>query len=206
MKFFIIVLLLLFSGCSNKAPHIPKRTKAIPQEDISPSDKEITNAPSPPAYVIVEETLGESFTELYDRSSARLNNIHLACESINGTEIQSGKEFSFNDICGVRSEEKGYQSATILHEKKLEKGIGGGVCQVSSTIHMAAINAGFKVTERHSHSAPVNYAPKGLDAAVSYGYLDFKFVNTSPDAIIIYTWCNNEKIYVKLTHKVTVSV
>lgn len=120
-----------------------------------------------------------SYSTSYGTSSAgRSTNIELATNSINGTILMPGDVFSFNDVVGDRSEERGYKEAGTYVGNKVEPGIGGGICQVSSTLYRAAMRANLRSTERTNHSMVVGYMEPGLDATVSYGYLDYKFKNT----------------------------
>ena len=80
-------------------------------------------------------------------------------------------------------------------------GIGGGVCQVSTTIYMAALNAGLEITEHHNHSEPVAYASEGMDATVVFGVKDFKFKNTTSKDLYIYVWVSEEKVFSKILKK-----
>ncbi len=106
-------------------------------------------------------------------------NIRLAAEAIDGTELFPGEEFSFNDIVGPRTKEKGYAIAHIYSGGEIRDGYGGGICQVSTTLYDAVLLANLNVTERHNHMFTVSYVPLGLDAAVSYGYADLKFQNNT---------------------------
>jgi vancomycin resistance protein YoaR len=106
-------------------------------------------------------------------------NIRLAAEAIDGTELFPGEEFSFNDIVGPRTKEKGYAIAHIYSGGEIRDGYGGGICQVSTTLYDAVLLANLNVTERHNHIFTVSYVPLGLDAAVSYGYADLKFQNNT---------------------------
>lgn len=107
----------------------------------------------------------------------RTINLKLAAAAINGQVIQPGKTFSFNKTVGPRTKERGYLEATIFVGGKKEQGLGGGICQVSSTLYNAVLASKLKIVERHTHSLPVTYVPTGKDATVSYGYLDFRFQN-----------------------------
>ena len=120
-----------------------------------------------------------SYSSSYGTSSwGRSTNIELATKSINGTILMPGEVFSFNDVVGDRSAERGYQEAGTYVGNKVEPGIGGGICQVSSTLYRAAMRSNLRSTERTNHSMVVGYMEPGLDATVSYGYLDYKFKNT----------------------------
>lgn len=126
-----------------------------------------------------KETPISSFsTVIGDNSPGRLTNIRITCGIINGTIINPSQTFSFNEIVGKPTVERGYQEAKIIVDHKTETGIGGGNCQVSSTLYNAVLGTGsLTVIERSEHGKEVGYVPKGKDAAVSYGSLDFKFRN-----------------------------
>lgn len=134
-----------------------------------------------------KETPMTSFsTVIGDNSTGRLTNIRITCGIINGTIINPNDTFSFNEIVGKPTAERGYQEAKIIIDHKTEKGIGGGNCQVSSTLYNAVLAIpSLTVLERSEHGKEVGYVPKGKDAAVSYGSLDFKFKNTTDRKIKI---------------------
>ncbi len=125
-------------------------------------------------------------TVIVDNSPGRLTNIRITCGIINGTIINPNETFSFNGIVGKPTAERGYQEAKIIIDHKTETGIGGGNCQVSSTLYNAVLAIpSLTVIERSEHGKEVSYVPKGKDAAVSYGSLDFKFKNTTDHKIKI---------------------
>jgi len=109
----------------------------------------------------------------------RLNNIVLASEAVNGYILEPGEEFSFNRIVGIRTAERGFKSAPAYSGGEIVQAIGGGICQVSSTIYSAIKDTDIRVTERHPHGRPVAYLPWGRDATVSWGSLDFRFINNT---------------------------
>jgi vancomycin resistance protein YoaR len=110
-------------------------------------------------------------------SAARANNIVVATRSINGTVLMPGETFSFNCIVGKRTVERGYQEAPVIVQNKVESGLGGGICQVSSTLYNAVLRGNLKIAARYHHTYPSSYVPIGMDATVDYGNLDFKFTN-----------------------------
>lgn len=116
-------------------------------------------------------------------------NIRLAAAAIDGTVLFPGEEFSFNDVVGPRTPEKGYVIAHIYSDGEVRDGYGGGICQVSTTLYDAVLLANLAVTERHNHVFTVSYVPLGLDAAVSYGYADLKFKNNTN-----YPLCINARV------------
>lgn len=142
------------------------------------------------------ETDVASFSTNLSGDSARLNNISITCNTINGTTIKNGDSFSFNSIVGQPSAKKGYQEADVIVDKKVEKGYGGGNCQVSTTIYNTALQVeGLNVTERHPHKKKVTYIEEGKDAAVSYsGGLDLKFTNNTGKDIKIYVSSDNDSV------------
>lgn len=146
------------------------------------------------------ETEIASFSTNLSGDSARLNNINITCNTINGTTISNGESFSFNSIVGQPSAEKGYQEADVIVDKKVEKGYGGGNCQVSTTIYNAALEVeGIEITERHPHKKKVTYIEEGKDAAVSYsGGLDLKFTNNTGKDIKIYVSSDNDSVDAKI--------
>ena len=125
----------------------------------------------------VETVLAEFSTTIKSRASNRLNNIQITCSKLNGTTVESGKSFSFCQTVGKATEEKGYKKADVIVDKQVTQALGGGNCQVSSTLYNAILKVSdFKVTERHPHGKKVNYVPEGKDAAVSYGSKDLKIL------------------------------
>lgn len=124
-----------------------------------------------------------SFTTKTTSNSKRNNNVKLSAQAINGIVLQPGEEFSFNDRVGERTEAKGYKGAAAYNNGEVVEEIGGGVCQVSSTLYNAVLKAGLKTTVRRSHTYEPSYVTPGTDATVSWGGPDYKFVNNSSAAI-----------------------
>ena len=133
----------------------------------------------------VKDLLGIYTTYFNSNDINRTTNIRLAAEKINGTLLQPGEVFSYNDIVGPRDIQHGFKEAMEIVNGELVPGIGGGVCQGSSTLYNAVLFAGLKIIERTNHSKPLSYVPLGRDATVAYGSLDFKFVNNSPVPVMI---------------------
>ena len=126
-----------------------------------------------------EKELSSFSTEILTSDPNRNNNIHLTCKTLNGHIVKSGETFSFTDLIGKSTSDKGYKEANIIEaDGDTVKGLGGGNCQVSSTLYNAVSQIpDLEVIERHNHSAEVYYVPLGQDAAVAYGGVDFKFKN-----------------------------
>ena len=144
-------------------------------------------------------TLQAEFSTDYVSSSyERKNNIKLAVSALNNCEILPNEEFSFNDIIGKRTLDKGYKEANIIKDGTFVKGVGGGVCQVSTTLYNALLLSGIDVTEAHKHTLPVSYVPPALDAMVSWGSADLKFTNKTNLPIYIVAQANGQKITFKI--------
>ena len=129
-------------------------------------------------------TIGR-YTTPYKANTAREENLKLACNFINGTIIQPGGSFSYNDTVGERTTARGFKVAHIYVSGTVSEGVGGGICQISSTLYVAMMIAGIPATEHHFHSLPVDYLKKNLDATVSWKSLDLKFVNPYDYPIMI---------------------
>lgn len=192
MKIFVFLILLFLSACAQR--------QEISKEKISfeTMNKNITKEIK---IVEKEETLGEAFTPIIDRGKNRMENIRLASSAISGRMLLPGEEFSFNKVVGARSRNRGYKDAPVILKGEKSYGVGGGVCQVSTTIYMAAVNANLQITQRHIHSEEVAYAPKHTDATVVYGEKDMKFKNNTDDTLYIYTWVSDNKVFSKIIKK-----
>ncbi len=190
MKIFIIafIIISIFSGCK-------QNNNVKEKAEIS---RQAEHTKTLPEVVKTEMSLGEAVTPIIDQNENRVNNIMLACQSISGIEIAPGNEFSFNSTVGERSAQRGYKEAAVLSNGEVCIGVGGGICQVSTTVYMAAVNAGLKIKERHLHSQEVSYAPDRTDATVVYNELDMRFENSTNENIYLYTWVENNNVYAKI--------
>lgn len=128
----------------------------------------------------------------------RFTNITLASSGINNTVVWPEEMFSFNEIVGPRTVERGYLPAPVILMGERNLDYGGGVCQVSSTLYNAAKKAGLNIIERNQHSKRVFYVPEGQDATVNYGYLDFRFVNNFDGPVIIKSGVTGGKVWVEI--------
>ena len=121
-----------------------------------------------------------SYTTTYNTGNTnRSTNLRLACQAINGKILVDGETFSFNGIVGERTAAKGYREAIIYESGQEVGGIGGGICQVATTLFNAALKANFTIVERYQHSLTVHYAPLGYDAAIAWGSKNLRFRNDS---------------------------
>lgn len=139
------------------------------------------------AYINRCLNLKADFTTYYENSTKeRKENIKLASSKINGTILFSGEEFSFNKIVGKRTTENGYKNAKVIQEGQFVEGVGGGVCQVSTTLYNTALLAGLKISEYHPHSLAVSYVPKSFDAMVTDLWADLRFINDTNGIVLIF--------------------
>ena len=145
----------------------------------------------------INSTLGQYSTS-FNNSSARGNNIYVAGKGSSEIIVMPGEIYSFNKCTGARTWSKGYKTAKVIVGGKFVNGEGGGVCQVSTTIFNATLLAGMEIQEVHNHTIPSKYAPRGRDAAVSYGYSDLKFKNPYSHPVYIKNIINNGAITSKV--------
>lgn len=146
-----------------------------------------------------ETELAQFSTKVYSKDSKRQNNITITCKALSTKEIAPGETFSFCNTVGRATSSKGYQEADIYVDGKKEKGLGGGNCQVSTTLYNAVLKVpGLEVIERHQHSGKVPYIQSGKDAAVAYGAYDFKFKNNTGRTIKIIMDNNANNVTAKI--------
>lgn len=148
----------------------------------------------------VEELISSFSTKIYTKDSARQNNISITCSTLNETVVANGSTFSFCNTVGQATSSKGYQEADIFDNKgNKKKGIGGGNCQVSTTLYNAVLKIpSLVVTERHEHSNKVPYIKTGKDAAVAYGSYDLKFRNDTGFDVKITASNNADSVIINL--------
>ena len=139
-----------------------------------------------------------SYSTAYSSGTSRASNIALAVSRINGVVIQPGESFSFSQTILPRTVANGYVEAPTIVNKKYVPGIGGGICQGSSTLYAAMLNAGLPATERHPHSLKVAYIPEGMDATISGNTLDLRFTNTFAEPIQIQATADQGTLTVSL--------
>lgn len=158
----------------------------------------LENTPSPASFV-EQEVSSYSTVIKNKKDSNRQQNISLTCSSLNGAEIKPGDIFSFCDTVGKATPDRGYLEANIIVDGIEKKGLGGGNCQISSTLYNAVLAyPELEIVERHPHSADVPYIEKGKDAAVSYGSHDFRFKNNSNSSVKIYASNTPDDISIRI--------
>ena len=169
------------------------------QEENKSNDNKVTEE-KPKEQQYTEKQLSSFSTKIYSKDSARQNNIKITCNTLNNTTVKNGSTFSFCDTVGKATSAKGYQEADVYdHNGNKTKGLGGGNCQVSSTLYNAVLAvSSLNVTERHSHSNDVPYVQDGKDAAVAYGSYDLKFVNNTGNDIKIKASTNGSSVTISI--------
>lgn len=144
----------------------------------------------------IRKFLSRYTTSFNSGDSNRTENIKLAALKTNGTILYPGQIFSFNEIVGPREKEYGFKEALEIVDGEFVPGIGGGICQVSSTLYNAVLLANLDIVERYNHSKPLSYVPLGRDATVAYDSLDFKFRNNTDGPLLIMTEVEDNKLVV----------
>ena len=150
--------------------------------------------------LLFRDVLGEA-TSKVTGSANRKSNVALAASTFNERILLPGDVFSYNDTTGSRTAEKGYLMAPVYKGGKSVDEVGGGICQPSSTLYLAALNSNLKIVERHQHQFAVGYVPDGLDATVYYGSLDFRFENDTdyPVKLVAKSYKSSGSTYLTVT-------
>lgn len=140
-----------------------------------------------------EVEIGRYTTKFDSSISGRVDNIDLSAKSIYGVVLGPGDIFSFNRIVGERTKARGYKEANVIVDGDFVNGLGGGICQTSSTLYNVALDAGMEIIERNPHSLPVSYVPEGRDAMVNWGTSDLRFRNNFDYPVLIQMKVDREK-------------
>lgn len=140
----------------------------------------------------------DAFTPGGRENENRNTNLKLASEAIDGYVVMPGETFSYNEVVGKRTAEKGYKAATAYSGGQMVQSIGGGVCQGASALYYAALMADLEIVERRAHTYDSDYVPLGMDATVSWGSIDFKFTNNTSYPIKIVSYAYGGGFYVRL--------
>jgi len=138
------------------------------------------------------------YETIYGGDPNRIHNVQLVAQLIDKTLIAPGATFSFNDTTGERTPEKGFREAPVIINGELQNGLGGGICQVSTTVFNAAYEAGLRITARTNHALYISHYPLGRDATVNYPDLDLKFVNDTSRWLLLRTFVGSSSLTVAL--------
>jgi len=139
-----------------------------------------------------------SYTTTYGGTPGRLNNVQLVARLIDGALIKPGETFSFNATTGERTAEKGFQEAPVIINGELQNGLGGGICQVSTTVFNAAFDGGLPISARANHALYISHYPLGRDATVNYPDLDLRFSNDTGHWLLLRTFAGAGSLTVNL--------
>lgn len=138
-----------------------------------------------------------TYTTTYSPGGGRGINVAIAAKKIDDILLMPGDDFSYEDAVGPIAQSNGYTYAPVISNGELVQGIGGGVCQVSSTLYNTQLKSGILPTERRNHSKAVSYVPRGLDATLASGSIDYKFKNTHKYPVVINTYTGGGKLTIE---------
>ena len=147
------------------------------------------------------DILGEFSTDLSTSKGGRKHNVALALSKFNGKVIEAGESVSFNEVTGPQTQESGYNSALVIVNGEFVEGVGGGICQASTTLYNALLLSGSQIDEVHKHTLPVGYVELSLDAMVNEGTADLRFTNISDCPIYINSYVEGNRAYAKIYGK-----
>ena len=139
-----------------------------------------------------------SYQTFYGGEANRIHNVQLVAHLVDKHVIAPGETFSFNSTTGERGEDKGFLEAPVIINGELKTGLGGGVCQVSTTVFNAAYEAGLPIVSRTNHALYISHYPQGRDATVNYPDTDLKFTNDTGHYILLRTWVGSSSLTVAL--------
>jgi vancomycin resistance protein YoaR len=196
----------LIPGRFGRAADVPATERAILRAALSPTHRfarlvvekarpELTTAEA--KKMGIKQVVG-TYTTIYGGIANRIHNVQLVAHLIDQHFIRPGEEFSFNKTTGVRDASKGFLEAPVIINGELETGLGGGVCQVSTTVFNAAYEAGLKITARTNHALYISHYPLGRDATVNYPDTDLRFVNDTHHWLLLRTFVGASSLTVTL--------
>ena len=139
-----------------------------------------------------------SYQTFYGGEANRIHNVQLVAHLVDGHVIAPGATFSFNEATGARTADKGFKEAPVIINGELKTGLGGGVCQVSTTVFNAAYEAGLPIVSRTNHALYISHYPQGRDATVNYPDVDLKFINDTGHWLLLRTWVGSSSLTVAL--------
>jgi vancomycin resistance protein YoaR len=148
--------------------------------------------------LIFRDVLGSASSTFSTSNKNRTANVKLAAQFCNNVVLMPGDVFSYNTVVGPRTAERGFKEADVYVGNSVEKGLGGGICQVTSTIYVATLYADLEIVQRYNHSRDVSYVPDGIDATVVYGSKDYQFKNNSEYPIRVQTIVKGGKLTVNI--------
>lgn len=213
----VVILLFLLAGCSkqentnntnsNNSVSINKVSTTVNQVENTTTENTVVNEIRKGVHDVepTEIDLASFSTKLSGNNNPRSRNIGITSSALDGTTVEPGKTFSFCGTIGKCTADKGYEEAdTFDHDGNKIQTLGGGNCQVSSTLYNVVLQIPeLTVVERHPHSNRVYYVPVDKDAAVAYGSVDFKFKNTFDTPVKIYASADLKGVTIRLVRLTT---
>ncbi len=146
----------------------------------------------------IERKITQFSTSLGSSSEGRVYNVNSAASAVDGTTLKPGDIFDYGQVIAKAERTHGFREAPVIVNGRLESGIGGGICQVSSTVYNAALRVGLDIVERRNHSLPVSYLPKGQDATFATGSINFRFRNNTGKHLLLRAAVQNRTLTVKI--------
>ncbi len=185
---------------------VPKTVEALLAAAVRPANRTAaiavaTQAPqrtTQDAMAMGITGLYSSYTTYFGGVPNRIHNVQLVAHLIDDALVPPGKEFSFNGTTGERNAAKGFLDAPVIINGELQSGLGGGVCQVSTTVFNAAYEGGLPITARTNHALYISHYPQGRDATVNYPDTDLKFVNDTGHWLLLRTFVSSSSLTVNL--------
>jgi vancomycin resistance protein YoaR len=187
---------------------VGKTSRALLAAALAPSPArrvaEVTVSTRPPSRTTAEaramgiKRLVGGYTTIYGGIANRIHNVQLVSRLIDHTLIPPGAQFSFNRTTGERTPEKGFREAPVIINGELQTGLGGGVCQVSTTVFNAAYEAGLPIDSRTNHALYIDHYPQGRDATVNYPDVDLRFRNDTKNWLLLRTFVGSASLTVNL--------
>lgn len=201
-----VIVYFMFFKNTNTTPEsnynpsrISYNTTLADNENNNTSSNESTTNSNETKKAKTETKISSFSTPIVDDDKNRITNIKITCSRISYTIVKSNEEFSFCEVVGQPSSSDGYKEAHAFVDGELVNAIGGGNCQVSTTIYNAAKKIdGVEITERHEHGKEVGYIEMGKDATVAYDYLDLKFENNNDFDLKLDAYIKGDKVCVDI--------
>lgn len=181
------------------SPMLPGASQAQtpPAAQQAPADEPAELEPAPDTKDD-QELIGSYRAISQSSNENRVENIRLASEAIDGFVIEPGATFSFNDVVGDTEHDERYLMAPIISDDQMVDGRGGGICQVSTALYIAALKANLEIVERYAHTLVSDYAPVGLDATLAYGQLDLRIRNNTDAPVVVHASALGQTVEVAL--------
>ena len=194
----LVVICGAFVAATTLAAPLLSGAAPIDPMDTVPSSESAPVLASAPDTKDDQELLGSYRAISQSSNENRAENIRLASEAIDGIVIEPGETFSFNDAVGDTEHDERSLMAPVINDDQIVDGRGGGICQVSTALYIAALKADLEIVERYAHTLVSDYAPVGLDATLVYGQLDLRIRNNADTPVVIHADALGQTVEVAL--------